>query len=72
MLGAFCWYAARSYGALAPILAHSLNNHAAFVALVLGGHRTYSRFFALFDEELLAPGSVEAQRAQGDALLGPK
>ena len=64
MLGAFCWYVMRRYGELAPILAHSLNNHAPAFALIWGGRGTLSDFNALLAEEL-AVDSGERGMARG-------
>jgi hypothetical protein len=58
MLGAFCWYCARSYGTLAPILTHTLNNHIPALVLAWGGKHTYEQFQTLLAEELA--------REQGD------
>jgi len=52
ILGAFCWYTARRYGELAPLVAHVFNNQAGAISLVLGGRRDQIRFTALLEEEL--------------------
>ena len=52
MLGAFCWYVTRRYGELAPILAHSLNNHVPAFALIYGGRGILAEFNSLLAEEL--------------------
>jgi len=55
MLGAFCWYCARSYGTLAPILTHALNNQIPAIVLAWGGKETYQKFQELLAEELARP-----------------
>lgn len=56
LLGAFCWYCARSYGSLAPILTHTLNNQFPAIVLAWGGKETYERFQTLCAEELARGG----------------
>ena len=52
LLGAFCWYAMKRYGDLAPILAHTFNNQALALSVVWGGRETAADFKRLFQEEL--------------------
>jgi hypothetical protein len=52
VLGAFCWYTARRYGELAPLVAHVFNNQAGAISLVLGGRRDQRRFAALLEQEI--------------------
>lgn len=59
LLGAFCWYVTRRYGELAPILAHSLNNHVPAFALIYGGRGTLAEFNSLLAEELERGPSTE-------------
>lgn len=56
MLGAFCWYLARTQGELAPVLAHIFNNQLGAISLVLGGRQTYQQFEQLLREELTGEG----------------
>jgi membrane protease YdiL (CAAX protease family) len=51
-LGAFCWYAARRYGDLTPIVAHMLNNQAGAISLVLAGRASLRRYEQFLQEEL--------------------
>jgi hypothetical protein len=51
-LGAFCWYCARTYGSLAPILTHTLNNQIPAIVLAWGGKETFNTFLRLVSEEL--------------------
>jgi hypothetical protein len=51
-LGAFCWYCARTYGSLAPILTHGLNNQIPAIVLAWGGKETFETFQRLLQEEL--------------------
>jgi hypothetical protein len=52
VLGAFCWYCARTYGALSPILTHTLNNQIPAIVVAWGGKQTYEQFQNLLAEEL--------------------
>ena len=57
--GAFCWYLARCYGELAPVLAHVAHNQYPALCLVWGGRETLAHFDRLFQEELpLCPDRV--------------
>ncbi len=59
LFGAFCWYLARSYGELAPVLAHVAHNQYPALCLVWGGRQTLAQFERLFQEELArCPDSV--------------
>lgn len=60
-LGAFCWYCARTYGSLTPILTHSLNNQIPAIVLAWGGKETFNTFSRLLDEEL-QKGAQESER----------
>lgn len=55
MLGAFCWYCVRSYGTLAPILTHALDNQIPAIVLAWGGKETYQKFQELLAQELAQP-----------------
>jgi hypothetical protein len=52
LLGAFCWYTARRYGELAPVVAHVFNNQAAAISVVLGGRKNQQRYEQFLKEEL--------------------
>ncbi|MEY4700608.1 MAG: hypothetical protein RL326_795, partial [Pseudomonadota bacterium] len=52
VLGAFCWYCARTYGSLAPILTHTFNNQIPAIVVAWGGKQTYEQFQHLLAEEL--------------------
>ena len=52
LFGAFCWYLARRYGELAPVLAHVAHNQYPALCLVWGGRSTEREFQKLVCEEL--------------------
>jgi hypothetical protein len=62
LLGAFCWYTARRYGELAPVVAHVFNNQAAAISVVLGGRRNLQRYEQFLQEELSRNDAVFPQR----------
>jgi hypothetical protein len=52
LLGAFCWYTARRYGELAPVVAHVFNNQASAISVVLGGRKNQQRYEQFLKEEV--------------------
>lgn len=61
LLGAFCWYTARRYGELAPVVAHVFNNQAAAISVVLGGRKNLQRYEQFLKEELSRDEAVFPQ-----------